>query len=169
MKEYFNEVRCDFLDDEGFWTVDAWRSADPDAEGEVVAVISDTTGGVYYCNVDARLSPMAKEAIDAKVAEIKARERKVYAVARERHAASGYEAVTVEGIFDAKEKASARVKEVYDEDEKMFREYYSQGLHGLSCQEELGELHYGDEDYDDIYIRVTEFVINKSVHESVLS
>lgn len=67
MKEYFSEVRCDYINGEGFWTVDAWLSSDPDAEGEVIAAIHSKTGDVFYSNTDARISPKAQEAIKEKV------------------------------------------------------------------------------------------------------
>jgi hypothetical protein len=52
--------------------VDAWRTGSDDEEGKTVAAINETTGDVFYVEPEARISPMVKEAIEAKVAEIKA-------------------------------------------------------------------------------------------------
>lgn len=70
MKEIYAEVRCDYNNGEGFWTVDAWTSPDPDAEGKVIAYIHETTGQVAYTDPDARFSPLAQKVIAEKVASI---------------------------------------------------------------------------------------------------
>ena len=72
MKEIYAEVRCDYNDGKGFWTVDAWTNPDPtdDESGAVIAVIHDTTGQVYYTDTRAIYSPLAQEAIKQKVDEI---------------------------------------------------------------------------------------------------
>ena len=71
MEEQFTEVRCDFYNEKGYWTVDAWESPDENAEGKVIAVINDKTGDVYYTE-PYLYSPLADEVIAAKVKEIKA-------------------------------------------------------------------------------------------------
>ena len=73
IKEMYAEVRCDYNNGEGFWTVDAWTDPDPTADenGSVVAVIHDTTGQVYYTDPCARYSPLAQEVIAEKVASIR--------------------------------------------------------------------------------------------------
>ena len=71
-KEYYTEVRCDYLDEQdNYWMVDAWDSDDENAEGRVIAVIHNPDGDIYYCEVEARLSPMAQEVIKAKIDELK--------------------------------------------------------------------------------------------------
>ena len=72
MREFYAEVRCDYNNGEGYWCVDAWRTGSDDEEGKTVAAINETTGDVFYVEPEARISPMVKEAIEAKVAEIKA-------------------------------------------------------------------------------------------------
>jgi hypothetical protein len=75
MKESYTEVRCDYLDEEEhYWCVDAWDSNEPDAQGRVIAVIHDPDGDIHYCEVEARLSPMAQEVIKAKIAELKSKQ-----------------------------------------------------------------------------------------------
>ena len=71
MKEFYAEVKCDYNNDEGYWTVDAWKTDDPDEAGIVIAAINETTGDVFYIEPEARVSPMAQEVIKAKVAVIK--------------------------------------------------------------------------------------------------
>lgn len=71
-KEYYTEVRCDYLDEEeNFWCVDAWDTDDENAEGRVIAVIHNPDGDIHYCEVEARLSPLAQEVIKAKIAELR--------------------------------------------------------------------------------------------------
>lgn len=73
-KEIYSEVRCDFLNDENFWSVDAWRTDDDNEEGKTVAVIHERYGDVYYINPDAKNSPKVKEVVNAFVEEIRKRE-----------------------------------------------------------------------------------------------
>lgn len=70
-KEIYSEVRCDCLNDENFWSVDAWRTSDDNEEGKVVAVIHDKSGDVYYIEPEARFSPRVKEVVDSMVDEIR--------------------------------------------------------------------------------------------------
>ena len=71
MKEFYSEVKCDYNNDEGYWCVDAWRTGDDNEEGKVIAAIHETAGDVFYCEPEARISPMAQEVIKEKVDEIK--------------------------------------------------------------------------------------------------
>lgn len=71
MKEKFCEVLCDYNNGEGFWTVDAWTSPEPDADGKVIAHIHEKTGQVAYADPDARFSPLAQKVIAEKVASIR--------------------------------------------------------------------------------------------------
>ena len=70
-KDYWSEVRCTYNNEEGFWCVDAYKTDDPDEQGEVIAAIHETSGDVYYVNQLARHSALAQEVIKAKVAECK--------------------------------------------------------------------------------------------------
>ena len=71
MKEFYSEVKCDYNNDEGYWCVDAWRTGNDNEEGKVIAAIHETAGDVFYCEPEARISPMAQEVIKEKVNEIK--------------------------------------------------------------------------------------------------
>ena len=68
-KEWYEEVRCNYNNEEGFWCVDAWK---PNTEqGEVIAAIHETTGDIFYIDPMARISPLAQEVIKEKIKEIK--------------------------------------------------------------------------------------------------
>ena len=69
-REVYAEVKCDYNNGDGFWCVDAWRSKDDNEEGKVIAAIHER-GNVFYIEPEARFSPLAQEAINAKLAEIK--------------------------------------------------------------------------------------------------
>lgn len=71
MTEKYCEVRCNYNDGKGFWTVDAWTSPEPDADGKVIAHIHEMTGQVAYADPDARFSPLAQQVIAEKVASIR--------------------------------------------------------------------------------------------------
>lgn len=77
-KEFFAEVKCDYNNTEGFWTVDAWKTSDDNEEGTVIAAIHETTGDVFYADALARISPKAQAVITAKVQEIKSSQVKAY-------------------------------------------------------------------------------------------
>ena len=71
MKEKYCEVVCDYNNGEGFWTVDAWTTPEPDADGKVIAHIHEMTGQVAYADPDARFSPLAQQVIAEKVASLR--------------------------------------------------------------------------------------------------
>lgn len=77
MKEFYSQVKCDYNNGEGFWCVDAWRTDNGDEQGKVVAAIHEKTGDVFYCEPEARLSPLVAEAINRKQNEIKSSRKKV--------------------------------------------------------------------------------------------
>ena len=68
----YNEVKCDYNNQEGFWTVDAWKTSDPEEEGKVVAVIEENTCNVYYINALARGSEKVQNAIRERINAIAA-------------------------------------------------------------------------------------------------
>ena len=68
-REWYEEVRCDYNNEEGFWCVDAWKTNKE--EGEVIAAIHDKTGDIFYIDPMARVSPLTQEVIKEKVKEIK--------------------------------------------------------------------------------------------------
>lgn len=70
---FWGEIRCDYLNPEGYWTVDAWKTFDDNEEGKVIAAIDDETGKVFYVDGCAESDKYAQEVINAKVAEIKNR------------------------------------------------------------------------------------------------
>ena len=69
--DIWTEVRCTYNNEEGFWCVDAYMTEDDDEQGQVVAVIDEKTGNVYYINAMARCSKMAQEVINDKISEIR--------------------------------------------------------------------------------------------------
>lgn len=66
----FAQVQCDFCTDDGFWTVDAWKTDDDSEEGKVVAYIDDLTARVIYTDPLARVDPMTQETIRQKLVEL---------------------------------------------------------------------------------------------------
>lgn len=75
-RETYSEVCCDYINDENFWCVDAWKTGDDDEEGKVVAVIHEKYGDVFYIEPEASFSPKAQEVIKSFVNEIREREIK---------------------------------------------------------------------------------------------
>lgn len=70
----WSDIRCDYCNDEGFWTVDAWKTLatdeDDGEEGSVIAYIDDLTARVIYIDPIARLDEYAQEIIKQKCEEI---------------------------------------------------------------------------------------------------
>lgn len=78
IKDYA-EVRCSYCNEDGYWTIDAWKTSDNEEEGAVVAVINDKTAEIYYIDALARISKRVQKIIADKVAELKKKnERKDY-------------------------------------------------------------------------------------------
>ena len=70
--ELYGEVRCDYLNEEnGWWCIDAWKTANDDEEGEVVGWVDAKSGNIYYKHEKAMCSKMVTEAAEAKQAEIR--------------------------------------------------------------------------------------------------
>ena len=69
-KSKFTEVRCDHLNDENFWEVDAWETDNDNEEGKTVAYIDNLTKRVIYVDNDARFDPLVAETINLKKEEI---------------------------------------------------------------------------------------------------
>ena len=67
MKEIYSQVRNDYNNGEGFYTIDAWKTGNPDEEGKVVAVIEENSGNVYYIDAIARNSKMVQDAIKERI------------------------------------------------------------------------------------------------------
>lgn len=65
MERIYSEVRCDYNDGSGFWTVDAWYPNNE--QGTVIAVVNELTGGVHAIK---NLDDVAKEVIAEKQKEI---------------------------------------------------------------------------------------------------
>ena len=57
------EIRCDYCDDDGFWSVDAWRTDNGNEMGNVIAYIDSLTGRVIYTEPLARVDEYAQEVI----------------------------------------------------------------------------------------------------------
>ena len=67
-ESFYSEIRCDYLNPEGYWTVDAW--SDGNEEGKVIAAIDEDTAKVFYVDGCARHDSYAQEIISEKVREI---------------------------------------------------------------------------------------------------
>jgi hypothetical protein len=73
MERHWNEIRCDYNNGEGFWTVDAWVNDDDNEEGKVIAVIEETSKHVYYIDPLARWDSYAQEVIQTKLRRLKSK------------------------------------------------------------------------------------------------
>lgn len=59
----YTEVRINFYDDiDECWSVDAWKTSNPNEEGQVVAKIYDDTS-VVWTVPDAKTDPLVTESI----------------------------------------------------------------------------------------------------------
>lgn len=67
----WGEIRCDYLNPEGYWTVDAWTTDDDNDEGTVIAAIDSETAKVFYVDGCAKSDPYAQEVIGNKIREIR--------------------------------------------------------------------------------------------------
>ena len=71
---FWSDIRCDYCNDEGFWTVDAWKTPatdkDDGEEGSVIAYIDNLTARVIYIDPIARLDEYAQEVIKDKIKDI---------------------------------------------------------------------------------------------------
>lgn len=69
-KKDYHEVRNSYNNGEGFYTIDAWKTADCNEEGKVVAVIEENSGNVYFINATARNSEKVQNAIRERLTSI---------------------------------------------------------------------------------------------------
>ena len=69
-KKDYHEVRNSYNNGEGFYTIDAWQTADCNEEGKVVAVIEENSGNVYFINATARNSEKVQNAIRERLTSI---------------------------------------------------------------------------------------------------
>jgi hypothetical protein len=69
-KSIYSEIRCNSLNPEGYWNVDAWTTSDDNEEGKVIAAIDSETAKVFYVDGFARHDSYAQEVIRSKVREI---------------------------------------------------------------------------------------------------
>lgn len=71
--EVYGEVRCDYLNEEdNWWCIDAWKTADDNEEGEVVGWVDAVSGNIYYKHEKAMCSQKVREVAMAKQAEVRA-------------------------------------------------------------------------------------------------
>ena len=73
-RSIYGEIRCDYLNPEGYWTIDVWNSKfedDMEEEGRVFAAIDSETAKVFYVDGCAKSDPYAQEVIDNKIREIR--------------------------------------------------------------------------------------------------
>ena len=74
--EVYGEVRCDYLNEEdNWWCIDAWKTADDNEEGEVVGWVDAVSGNIYYKHEKAMCSQKVREVATAKQAEIRAEQK----------------------------------------------------------------------------------------------
>lgn len=65
----WSEVRSEFINEEGFLCIDAWKTADDDEVGKVIAYIDTLGGRIIYVDPVARVDENAQEIIQAKSKE----------------------------------------------------------------------------------------------------
>lgn len=71
--EVYGEVRCDYLNEEdNWWCIDAWKTADDNEEGEVVGWVDAVSGNIYYKHEKAMCSQKVREVAESRQAEIRA-------------------------------------------------------------------------------------------------
>ena len=71
--EVYGEVRCDYLNEEdNWWCIDAWKTADDNEEGEVVGWVDAVSGNIYYKHETAMCSQKVREVAESRQAEIRA-------------------------------------------------------------------------------------------------
>jgi len=76
--EVYAEVRCDYYNEQnGWWCIDAWRSADDNEDGEVVGWVDGTSGNIYYKHEKAECSARVREVAEYRQTKVrKDREQK---------------------------------------------------------------------------------------------
>lgn len=65
----WSEVRSEFINEEGFLCIDAWKTANDEEEGKVIAYVDTLGGRVIYVDPMARIDENAQEIILAKSRE----------------------------------------------------------------------------------------------------
>ncbi len=65
----WSEIRSEFINEEGFLCIDAWKTANDEEEGKVIAYIDTLGGRVIYVDPMARIDENAQEIILAKSRE----------------------------------------------------------------------------------------------------
>lgn len=70
MERIWSEATCDYFDDfDNVWCVDAWKTADDNEEGEVVATITED-GEVTYKNPNAKNCLVVQDCINEFLKEL---------------------------------------------------------------------------------------------------
>lgn len=65
----WSEIRSEFINEEGFLCIDAWKTANDEEEGKVIAYVDTLGGRVIYVDPMARIDENAQEIILAKSRE----------------------------------------------------------------------------------------------------
>lgn len=60
---YWSEIRSNHINDEGFVCIDAWKTADDNEEGCVIAYVDTFSGRIIYVDPMARVDEYAQEVI----------------------------------------------------------------------------------------------------------
>lgn len=78
--EPFTEVRCDYYDEmQDRWCIDAWRTDDENAEGEVVGWVDGTSGNIYYRTEEAECSQRVCKAAEERQTYVRNMQKKLKA------------------------------------------------------------------------------------------
>jgi hypothetical protein len=110
--EVYGEVRCDYLNEEdNWWCIDAWKTADDNEEGEVVGWVDAVSGNIYYKHEKAMCSQKVREVALAKQAEIRAEKKKVWVVSIVEYKADDNYLDSYTELYANEEQAKARVDE----------------------------------------------------------
>lgn len=65
----WSEIRSEFINEEGFLCIDAWKTANDEEEGKVIAYVDTLGGRVIYVDPMAKIDENAQEIILAKSRE----------------------------------------------------------------------------------------------------
>lgn len=60
---YWNEIKDDYINEEGFVCIDAWKTADDNEECSVIAYVDTLSGRIIYADSMARVDEYAQEII----------------------------------------------------------------------------------------------------------
>lgn len=111
----WSEIRSEFINEEGFLCIDAWKTANDEEEGKVIAYIDTLGGRIIYVDPMARIDENAQEIIMAKsreyqkehpfnVGELETLAKGVVGFESEEPASDGYQNLEAMGFSQAEMK-----------------------------------------------------------------